>query len=1421
MSRKNNQKKKSKKGGKGSNTETDASPKKAAEAKPVEAKPVEAKPAAKPAAKPTAAPVADGMPPPMHQGRKGGFLHTELFETLPEKVEELPFFTNDAKKLAETHAREAEVLAKVRSWDKCTYSTDLYDSVASGKVKFDRSKHSVKEYLGGLCQRRIMIYDGGMGTMIQNRKPDEETYRGQTFKDWKSPVKGNNDMLSITAPDMIREIHTEYLVAGADMIGTNTFSSTTIAQADYHMEDYVDQLNIESAKVAREATDAMTAKDPTRPRFVAGSCGPTNRTLSISPNVEDPGFRNVTFHELVEAYSQQMRGMVKGGCDVMMVETIFDTLNAKAALFAWDVVVEEANGALDDMPLMISGTIVDQSGRTLSGQTTEAFYVSMRHSKPFSIGLNCALGAKQMTPFLKRMADVAECFVSVYSNAGLPNAMGGYDDTPEDMARDNLVFATESMVNMIGGCCGSTPGHIKAVADAVAPYKPRPLPEPLKPRLWLSGLEDLVCTKEKMRFMNVGERCNLSGSIRFKKLIKAGNYASAMDVAKKQVEDGAHVVDINVDDGLIDGVSAMRKFCNIAVTEPDVSKRPFMIDSSKFEVVEAGLQCVQGRCIVNSISLKVGEEKFIEHAKIVKRYGAAVVVMAFDEEGQAATLAEKIRICKRSYDVLVDKVHFPPEDIIFDPNILTIATGMNEHNDYGVDFLHAVREIKMLCPFSKISGGVSNLSFGFRGVMVIREAIHSCFLYHAVNNGPVVDGLFPYGMDMGIVNAAEMEIYADQPADMKKLVEDCVLNRNQGESGSEATEALLERSLKEREWKEQRKKGGVVTVTKKKSWRDEPVKARLTHALVKGIDEFIDKDVEEVRKTCDKCLDIIEGPLMDGMNVVGTLFGAGKMFLPQVIKSARVMKKAVKYLLPFLEKEKRENLISMGIDPDDGGGDDDMYAGKVLMATVKGDVHDIGKNIVGVVLGCNNYKIIDIGVMCQCEDIIKAAIEHKVDVVGLSGLITPSLDEMVHVAKEFKKAGLKMPILVGGATTSRMHTAVKIAPHYFHQDHPVIHVLDASRSVVVVSKLLDQEEKYDYLADVKETYDDMREEYFEGLGDKNIAAIELARKRAYKIDFKQFPPCPKPNKMGVHLVKDYPLEKVVEIIDWAPFFQTFQLRGKYPNRGYPKIFNDPTVGEEAKKLFDDAQVMLKEIVATKSLSLTGVYAHYAANAVGDDVELYENDDDRTTPIATLCMLRQQVEKDEPEDPYYCQSDFVAPKGVAKDYIGMLATACFGCEKLVAKHEANMDDYNKILAQAMADRLAEGFAEALHRDMRVEHWGYAPDEKCSPKDLHTVSYQGIRPAPGYPSQPDHTEKKTMWDLCKIAEISGITLSESMAMMPASSVSALVFPHKKSSYFGLGEIGVDQVKDYAARKKMTLEQAERWLSPCLSYEPAVAE
>uniref|UniRef100_A0A7S1BX79 methionine synthase n=1 Tax=Corethron hystrix TaxID=216773 RepID=A0A7S1BX79_9STRA len=1273
---------------------------------------------------------------------------------------------------------------------------------------FVRGRDSLRKHLTSLFTSKIAMFDGAMGTMIQNyskkNKLGEDEFRGERFKDWNCMTKGNNDMLSISQPEIIKGIYKQYLEEGrSDMIATNTFSSTTIAMADYEMEDYVYELNYDGARLAREACDEVTKKDPTRPRFVVGAIGPTNRTGSISPSVEDPAARNVTFDELVEAYFEQIVGLMDGGSDILIVETIFDTLNAKAALYAIDDYLEFSGL---DVPVFISGTLVDQSGRTLSGQTGEAFYASVRHAKPMCLGLNCALGATHMVPFIEKLAKVVECFMLVYSNAGLPNAMGGYDETPTIMAGTNEPFAKKSLINLIGGCCGTTPEHIAAMNDMASKYPPRKLPDVGPPKMWLSGLEDLVVDDVHNHlgypFLNVGERCNISGSLRFKKLMMAGDFGTAMDIAKKQVTDGAHVIDINVDDGMLDGLAAMQKFVKIAVTEPDVGKVPFMLDASKFEIVMAGLKWCQGKPIINSISLKVGEELFKEHARLIKKHGAAVVVMAFDEEGQAAEMSEKVRICKRSYDILVNEVKFPPEDIVFDPNVLTIGTGMEEHANYGVDFIEATKIIKEQCPYAKISGGISNLSFGFRGVMKIRESIHSVFLHKCILES---------GMDMGIVNAHEMLALSEVDKPLLKACEDLVMNKN-----SEATDVMLELTQKERLAIEARKKGGNAVVVKEKSWRDLDAPKRLEHALINGISQYVDGDVEEARQLAGKPLHVIEGPLMDGMNVVGDLFGAGKMFLPQVIKSARVMKKAVAYLLPFMEKEKIDAMIAKGLDPDDFDVDDDSnYAGKFLIATVKGDVHDIGKNIVGVVLGCNNYKVYDIGVMVKCETILDKAQELDVDIIGLSGLITPSLDEMVYVAKEMEKRGMKQPLLIGGATTSKMHTAVKISPNYFSAEHPVVHVLDASRSVTVVSSLLG-ENKEEYVEDLDEEYTEMREDYYAGLEDRNFYTLQEAKDNKFKIDFDLHPPAPIPTKLG-NTVVETKLDDVVPFIDWNPFFQTWELRGRYPNRGYPKIFKDEAVGEEAKKLFEDAQTMMKEIIANKSMQLKGVVGIFPANATddGEDVNIYENEEARAAGNvrAKFCMLRQQAEK-ESDDPHASLADFIAPAGY-QDHMGMFAVSCFGCDKLVAKYEADNDDYSKIMAQSLADRFVEAFAEHLHRQMRLDIWGYAKDESLTESDLLKIKYDGIRPAPGYPSQPDHTEKETMWNVIKAKELAGIELSDSLSMMPAASVSALVFAHPKSSYFAVGEVSKDQIESYSNRKGQELDTTERWLAPNLNY------
>jgi 5-methyltetrahydrofolate--homocysteine methyltransferase len=1314
------------------------------------------------------------------------------------------------KACREGKLESADVVGKAAGWsDLCMDWAQPKDTFPENFPYFVRGRDSLRSYITSLFNSEVTMYDGAMGTMIQNEGKwlNEEAFRGERFKDWSCNVKGNNDLLTLTQPATIKKIHLEYLESGSRLIGTNTFSSTTVAQADYKMEGLAYELNYAGARLAREACDEFTLRDPSKPCFVVGALGPTNRTGSISPSVEDAAMRNVTFDELVETYYEQAVGLVDGGADILMVETIFDTLNAKAALFAIGELLEHMEV---DIPVFVSGTLVDLSGRTLSGQTTEAFYASIRHSKPMCVGLNCALGAQQMVPFVERLAKCAECFVHVYSNAGLPNAMAGYDDSPEDMAMYNEVFVENSWLNMVGGCCGSTPPHIAAIDKMIRTkgYKPRPLPPTRRPKMWLSGLEDLVVEDTHnhlgMPFLNVGERCNISGSLKFKRLMMKGDYGEAMDIAKQQVIDGANVIDINVDDGMLDGINAMQKFVKIAITEPEISKVPFMLDASKFEIVMAGLKWCQGKPIVNSISLKVGEELFIEQATLLRKHGAAVVVMAFDEQGQAATAAEKIRICKRSYDVLVNKVHFPPEDIIFDPNVLTIGTGMEEHANYGVDFLEASVVIKEQCPFVKISGGISNLSFGFRGVNVVRESIHSVFLDHGVRTG---------GIDMGIVNSHEMIHIDDVPKDMKLLCDNLVFNRTE-----DATDKMLERTTLEKKRKDLLKSGGKEdNAPKAAAWREMCCVERLSHALINGITEFIIVDVEEARLASSKPLDVIEGPLMSGMNIVGDLFGSGKMFLPQVIKSARVMKKAVAHLLPFMEEEKRLKMIAEGRDPDlIDENDTSNFAGTFLIATVKGDVHDIGKNIVAVVLGCNNYKVYDLGVMVSCDKILDEAQRLNVDIIGLSGLITPSLDEMVYVAQEMKKRNMTQPLLVGGATTSKMHTAVKVAPMYGDATHPVIHVLDASRSVTVVSSLLN-DLKEDYVESILEDYEELREDYYEGLESRKFLTLPEAIKKRKLIDFTTRPPAPCPDKLGTHVIT-MEIEEVIPFIDWNPFFQTWELRGRYPNRGYPKIFNDDRVGKEAKKLHDDAVAMLGKVCKDKSLTLKGVVGLYPANTVGtEDVEVYA-DEARNAPLATFCMLRQQAEKENDNEPYFSQADFVAPKdsGVA-DYLGLFAVACFGADKAAAEYDAQMDDYSKIMVAAIADRLVEAFAEAVHLKIRRDLWGYAKEEVLSEEDLLKIKYQGIRPAPGYPSQPDHTEKSTMWNLLKVEEQSGIALSEQLSMLPASAVSALVFGHQDSEYFSVGHICKDQVESYAARKGMELPAMEKWLNPVLGYAP----
>ncbi|NQW76727.1 MAG: methionine synthase [Cytophagales bacterium] len=1240
---------------------------------------------------------------------------------------------------------------------------------------------------------RIFILDGAMGSLIQQYNLTDADYRGERFKDFPHELKGNNDLLSITRPDVIKEIHAQYFEAGADIAETNTFSGTSIAMADYYLEDLVYELNFESAKIAREVADEFTEKNPSKPRFVAGSIGPTNRTLSLSPDVNDPGFRAVTFDELVIAYQEQVRGLVDGGADLLLVETVFDTLNAKAALFAIDqFFTQNPNHAY--LPVMVSGTITDASGRTLSGQTTEAFLTSISHMPLLSVGLNCALGADLMRPYVKTLSDRSPFFVSAHPNAGLPNEMGEYDESPEQMAEVIEDFLQHGFVNIIGGCCGTTPAHIKAIATIASKYKPHQIPEAGHNQM-LSGLEPLEITP-LTNFVNIGERCNVTGSKKFARLIREEKFEEAIAVAREQCDGGAQILDVNLDEGMIDGVKMMPQYLNLLMSEPDIARLPIMIDSSKWEVIEAGLKCVQGKSIVNSISLKEGEEKFIESAHKVKMYGASVVVMAFDELGQADSYERRIEICQRAYDILTKVVGFPAQDIIFDPNILTVATGMDEHNNYANDFIKATRWIKKNLPFAKVSGGVSNISFSFRGNELVREAMHTVFLYHAIKAG----------MDMGIVNASQLGVYDNIDKTLRDLCEDVLLNRN-----SEATEKLIV-------YAETVKSAGKEQVIDD-AWRQQHVNKRLEHALIKGLTEFIDEDVEEARKLVNKPIEVIEGPLMDGMNVVGDLFGEGKMFLPQVVKSARVMKKAVAYLLPYIEAGK------------DVG--ESSSAGKILLATVKGDVHDIGKNIVGVVLACNNYEVIDLGVMISCDKILAAAKEHQVDIIGLSGLITPSLDEMVYVAKEMERLGFTVPLLIGGATTSRIHTAVKIDPHY---SGPVIHVLDASRSVPVAGRLLQSELTQNQIfTEIKQEYEELRISHAARQKDKNYLNITQAREKSSGIDWTGFTSS-QPSFLGVKYFQDYSLAEIAKYIDWTPFFSTWQLSGKYP-----KIFENETVGEEARKLFKDAKTLLAEIIDQKLLTAKAALGFFPANSFGDDIILHdfteknievscekhgvhrkvdytiEQKDYLSDSSYWLHHLRQQGQKAS-NLPNRCLSDFVAPiEGKTTDFIGAFAvTTGVGIEALLEKYEKQHDDYNSIMVKALADRLAEAFAELMHERVRKEYWGYAHDEILSNEDLISEKYQGIRPAPGYPACPDHTEKKRLFELLDAESQIGIQLTESYAMYPASAVSGFYFSHPESTYFALGKIAKDQVIDYAERKNMSLEEIERWLSPVLNYD-----
>ncbi|TAH42886.1 MAG: methionine synthase [Bacteroidetes bacterium] len=1267
-------------------------------------------------------------------------------------------------------------------------------------------------------EQRILVIDGAMGTMIQRYQLSEEDYRGERFKEFKHPLKGNNDLLTLTRPDIIEAIHLEYLQAGADIIETNTFNAQRISLADYAMEELSYELNYQSALIAKNAINKYIREEQAKSdrqanivRWLAGAIGPTNRTLSLSPNVNDPGFRAITFDQLAEAYAEQVRGLIDGGVDLLLVETVFDTLNAKAALFAIETVLEERKL---EMPVMMSGTITDASGRTLSGQTVEAFLNSVSHIDLLSVGLNCALGAKEMRPHIEELSEKAPFFVSAYPNAGLPNQFGEYDESPHDMGHHIEDFLKSGFLNIVGGCCGTTPDHIRHIAALAKKVKPRVLPL-IEPYLRISGLE-AVTLRPDSNFMNIGERTNVTGSRKFLRLIKEDKYEEALSVARDQVDGGAQAIDVNMDEGMLESASAMTKYLNMMAVEPDIARLPTMIDSSKFSVIEAGLKCTQGKSIVNSISLKEGEEEFIKQATIVKKYGAAVIVMAFDEKGQADSLERRIEICARAYKILTEQVHFPPQDIIFDPNIFPVATGMDEHRRNALDYFEATRWIKENLPFAKVSGGVSNVSFSFRGNDMVREAIHSAFLYHGIRAG----------MDMGIVNPGQLQVYDEIAPDLLELVEDVLLDRK-----ADATERLLQHaeSLK-----------GITRLKDEKDapWRSESVEKRLAHALVKGITDFIEVDLEEARPKFSKTLQLIEGPLMDGMNIVGDLFGSGKMFLPQVVKSARVMKKAVAYLEPYLNAEKlllAENGIAQRR----------KTAGKVLLATVKGDVHDIGKNIVGVVLACNNYEIVDLGVMVPADKILAASREHEVDIIGVSGLITPSLDEMVHVAKEMQRENFKIPLLIGGATTSKVHTAVKIEPHY---DQPVIHVNDASRCVTVVSNLLSDDLRSEVIGKNKSENERIRKQHENARASTKFIPLELARRSKFSPDWTK--ECmTKPKVLGNVVFNDFPLEEIANYIDWTPFFHSWEMKGSYP-----KILSDPERGVEATKLFKEAQEMLKRIISEKWLKANAVVGIYPALADGDDIEVY-NTDTEGKIVCSFHSLRQQTQKPE-GDFNVALSDFIKPKSAVlvhgtgevhlasveaahapidlagpgnemntfegsnartdTDYIGAFAlTTGIGIDKWVEKFEKDHDDYSAILLKALADRLAEAFAELLHEKVRKEIWGYAGNENFSPEELIREEYTGIRPAPGYPAQPDHTEKKTIWKLLDVETNTGIQLTESLAMFPTAAVSGLYFSHPESRYFGLGKIQRDQVTDYAKRKGMSVEEIERWLAPVLAY------
>jgi 5-methyltetrahydrofolate--homocysteine methyltransferase len=1236
----------------------------------------------------------------------------------------------------------------------------------------ETSRPDATDTLTQTLRERILVIDGAMGTLIQGFAPGEAEFRGERFADWESDVKGNSDLLSLTQPDMIRSIHRQYLEAGADIVLTNTFTATSIAQADYGMQELAREMNEAAARLAREVCDEFST--PERPRFAAGSLGPTNRTASISPDVNDPGARNVSFDELVAAYLDQARGLVDGGVDLLLVETVFDTLNAKAAIFAIETLFEEHGRR---WPVIISGTITDASGRTLSGQVTEAFWNSVRHVRPLAIGLNCALGAADLRPYVAELSRLADTFVSTHPNAGLPNAFGEYDETPDQMAKVVGEFASSGIVNIVGGCCGTTPAHIEALAAAVADATPREIPEP-EPAMRLSGLEPLNITEESL-FVNVGERTNITGSARFRKLIKDGDYDTALSVAAQQVENGAQVIDVNMDEGMIDGVAAMDRFLKLVASEPDISRVPVMVDSSKWEVIEAGLKCVQGKAIVNSISMKEGEEKFIEQATLCRKYGAAAVVMAFDEDGQADSLERRKAICERAYRILTEQVGFPAHDIIFDPNVFAVATGIEEHATYGQDFIEATRWIKENLPGALVSGGISNVSFSFRGNNPVREAIHAIFLFHAIKAG----------LDMGIVNPGTLAVYDEVDPELRERIEDVVLNRR-----PDAAERLLEIAEEHNRAAE----GGEET---EDEWRSLPVSERITHALVKGIDTYAEDDTEELRAEIaergGRPIEVIEGPLMDGMNVVGDLFGAGKMFLPQVVKSARVMKKAVAYLIPFIEQEKLDNPELATAKETNG---------TIVMATVKGDVHDIGKNIVGVVLQCNNYEVVDLGVMVPAQKILDTANEVGADLIGLSGLITPSLDEMVNFATEMQRLGLDLPLLIGGATTSRAHTAVKVDPKY---DGPVVWVKDASRSVPTAAALLNGERRKALLEAQKSDYDSLRARHA-GKQERPKRTLGAARDNRTPIDWEGYQP-PAPKQPGVHVLDDYDLAELRDYIDWQPFFNAWEMKGKFPD-----ILNSPGTGEAARKLYDDAQQMLDRMIEGRWVTARAVFGFFPARAVGDDVELL--DDSRTGVRAVLHQLRQQGEH-RPGVPNRCLADFVAPKDTGlEDHVGAFAvTAGIGLEDKVKEFRDALDDYSAIMVEALADRLAEAFAERLHERVRKEFWGHEDDESLSNEDLIAERYRGIRPAPGYPACPDHTEKQTIWELLDVEENAGIKLTESMAMWPGAAVSGVYYSHPDSQYFVVGRLARDQVVDYAERKGWTLAEAERWLSANLGYDP----